>query len=60
VRRTEVFSVALALRQEQTHACACFGLNMLDLQPAELITAKAPPEADQQQCHVAPAAQQTR
>ncbi|MCY1361233.1 hypothetical protein D9M69_478930 [compost metagenome] len=56
----EVVPVALAPGQKQRHPGAGFGLDVLHLQAAQLIAAKAPPEANQQQCHIPPAAQVAR
>ncbi|MCY1215624.1 hypothetical protein D9M72_274750 [compost metagenome] len=49
VSGAEIVPVALALRQEQGHAGAGFGLDMLHLQTTQLIAAEAAPETDQQQ-----------
>lgn len=56
--RAEVVPVTLTLWQEQAHARTGFGLDMFDLQPTEFVTTKTPPEADQQQRRIAPAAKQ--
>ncbi|MNZ92616.1 hypothetical protein D3C78_1116450 [compost metagenome] len=54
----EVVSVALAARQIQAHVLPRAHHNVFDLQPAQFVTAKAAPEAQQDQRRITPAAQQ--
>lgn len=56
----EVLAVALAARQVQGDARAWYRLDMLDLQTAQLITAKAAPKAQQDQGRVALGTQPAR
>src|SRR5690606_13462233 len=53
----KVLAIPLAVRQVQLHAGTSFGLDLLDLQATQLVTAKATPEADQDQGGIATAAQ---
>ncbi|MNF67713.1 hypothetical protein D3C84_495350 [compost metagenome] len=56
----KVIAITLATRQIETDAGTGAGLHVFHLKPAQLITAKATPEAQQDQGHVAPGPQQTR
>ncbi|MNP26275.1 hypothetical protein D3C76_1191210 [compost metagenome] len=47
------FAVAFAARQEQGNADTGLGLDVFDAQARQFITAKAPPEAQQQQGGIA-------
>ncbi|MCY1465255.1 hypothetical protein D9M71_833770 [compost metagenome] len=55
-----VVTVRLAPGQEQLHALPWPHLDVPDLQTAQLVAAKGPPEAQQQQGPIPPAAQQLR
>src|SRR5689334_24071943 len=56
----EVIAITLAARQIEADAETGTCLHMLNLKPTQLVTAKAAPEAEQDQRHVTPGPQQSR
>ncbi|MNV31473.1 hypothetical protein D3C71_1227840 [compost metagenome] len=56
----EVVAITLAARQIKADAGTGAGLHVFNLKPAQLVAAKAAPEAQQDQRHVAPGPQQSR
>ncbi|MNE38389.1 hypothetical protein D3C80_1322860 [compost metagenome] len=59
IRAAQIVAVAFAAGQIQAHADARAHDDVLDLQAAQLVAAKAAPETQQDQCRITPAAQQS-